>query len=197
VRYGIEQYYVQQGRGRELERVRGGRNDFQRPMLVHLAVADDGEALIRGFRWSRLGVKTEIVESPPRDAPPERSGARLRVTVRNLSDAPLTLPMRPDACSFELLPVAWAPRDAAPVAKREALCAARTAAPHELAPGQDLVVDIDFNAPEWRLSRQGKEVPLGKLPSNYRYRLVYREPLPQGVKTRIVSRAFHARGNVD
>jgi hypothetical protein len=59
------------------------------------------------------------------------------------------------------------------------------------------VVDIDFNAPQWRLLRQGKTVPLGKLPSNYRYRLIYREPLPQGLKTRIASRAFHARGNVD
>jgi uncharacterized membrane-anchored protein len=197
LRYGIEQYYVQQGRGHELERLRGGRNDFQRPMLVRLAVADDGEALIRGHAWSRLGVKTEIVHSPPRDAPPEQSGARLRLTVRNLSDKPLTLMLRPDACSFEMQPVGWAPRDAAPLARREALCATRAAEPRVLAPSRDLVQEIDFNAPEWRLQRQGKLVPLGKLPSNYRYRLVYREPLPQGLKTRIVSRALHARGNVD
>ena len=197
LRYGIEQYYLQQGRGHELERLRGGRSDFQRPMLIRLAVADDGEALIRDYAWSRLGVKTEIVHSPPRDAPPEQSGARLRLTVRNLSAAPLTLTMRPDACSFEMVPVGWAPPDAAPLAQRETLCAAQTGEPRVLAPSQDLVVDIDFNAPQWRLLRQGKTVPLGKLPSNYRYRLIYREPLPQGLKTRIASRAFHARGNVD
>jgi hypothetical protein len=40
---------VQQDSGKEMEALRGKRNDFQIPLLVHTAVSDGGEAGICSY----------------------------------------------------------------------------------------------------------------------------------------------------
>ena len=198
IRYGIEQYYVEQGRGLELEKMRGGRDDFQRAMLVELAVPDSGQALIRGYRWSNLGVRTEVLQRPERDAPDDQASIRLRLSLRNEGEQPLELKLRPDGCSFELRPTAQTPADAdRMLIDREAFCAGRPVAVHRLEPGGELDIDFDFNQPQWRARVDGELKPLGKLPWNYQWRLVYRDPPPAGLRGRILSRAFHGGGNLD
>ncbi len=196
--YGIGQYYVEQGKGLEMEAIRGGRNDFQRAMLVELAVPATGQALIRGFRWADVSVFTEVLERPRQDAPDNRAGARLRLTLRNESDRAFELKLKPDGCSFDLLPAGLAPGDAEQLlVDRSAFCAGKQAVMQRLDPGETLTIDFDFNQPQWQAIEDGETKPIGRLPWNYLWRLVYREPLPEGLSGRILSRAFHAAGRVD
>jgi uncharacterized membrane-anchored protein len=196
--YGIGRFFVEQGRGLEIERIRGARDDYQRAMLVRLAVPERGQALIRDYRWADLAIRTELLERPVQDAAADRASAKLRLSLRNDSDQTFTLALRADGCSFDLLPVAAAPEDAeALLLDRGAFCAVRQPDMRTIAPGQVLDIDFDFNQPQWRARQKGEPVPLGRLPSPYFWRLVYREPLPPGLDGRIISRAFHAGGSVD
>lgn len=198
LRYGIERYYVEQGRGHELEAIRGRRDDFQRAMLVELAVPERGQALIRGYRWSNLGIKTEILQQPERDAQDEGASIRLRLRLRNEGDQGLQFLLKPQGCSFELVPAGLAPADADILLEdRDAYCAEQKPEAHRLQPDQTLDIDFDFNKPHWWATQAGKKVPLGRLNWNYRWRLVYREGPVPGLRGRIVSRAFHGRGNLD
>jgi uncharacterized membrane-anchored protein len=81
VKYGIEKFFVEQGTGKDIERRRGTRSGLQVPMEVEIAVGSDGTAVIRDFRWSRLGMSLKMlrvhrrnraVESQARDQPAER-----------------------------------------------------------------------------------------------------------------------------
>jgi len=196
--FGIGRYYVEQGRGRVLEQIRGRRDDFQRAMRVRLAVAGNGEALIRDFDWADLSVRTSILSTPEADAPDERASAVIRLSLRNETDHPVTLGLRPDGCSFDLIPAgAFSGPVELMTEERSAFCVGREPVPYRLEPQGILDIDIDFNQPEWWATVDGELKPLGRLPWPYRWRLVYREPLPAGLRGRILSRAFHPGGQVD
>ncbi|HEY9148755.1 MAG TPA: GDYXXLXY domain-containing protein, partial [Gammaproteobacteria bacterium] len=79
VKYGIEQYYLEQGSGLALEERRGGRNDFQLPMLIHARVSGSGEAVIAGYDWADIAVKTEVERSPEGDGADEQASAVIRL----------------------------------------------------------------------------------------------------------------------
>ena len=196
--FGIGRYYVEQGRGRVLEQIRGRRDDFQRAMRVRLAVAENGEALIRDFDWADLSVRTSLLVTPEADAPEERASAVIRLSLRNETDRPVTLGLKPDGCSFDLIPAGAFPGPVALLTEeRSAFCAGRESVPYRLEPQGILDIDIDFNQPGWRATVDGELKPLGRLPWPYRWRLVYRDSLPEGLRGRIVSRAFHPGGQVD
>lgn len=198
VRYGIERLYVEQGKGRVLEEVRGGRDDHQRAMLVRLAVPQRGQALIRGYDWADLSVRTEVLRQPGANAPDERASAVIRLGLRNERAQTVALSLKPDGCSFALYPAGAAPADTDRLLpERSAFCAARKAEIRHIDPGQSLVIDVDFNQPQWWGVIEGKRQPLGRLPWEYRWRLVYRDALPEGLRGQILSRAFHAAGQVD
>ncbi len=198
VDYGIGRFYVEQGKGLEMEAIRGGRDDYQRPMLVELAVPESGQALIRGYRWADVSLRTEVLERPQRDAPDDQASARLRLSLRNETGRPFELMLRPDGCSFDLVPAGQAPGDAdSLLVERGPFCAGKQAAGQAVKPGKTLDIDFDFNQPQWLVMQDGTLKPIGRLTWNYRWRLVYREPPPEGVRGRILSRAFHAGGTID
>jgi hypothetical protein len=197
VKYGIEQYYVEQGRGRDIEKTRGGRTTFQLPMLVHVGVLASGEAVIRSYEWGTVATKTEIARSPKRNAPDEEASAVMRLTIKNQSNHPITLPLKPGNCSFNLVPVPVAGREASPFAGEREQCNGAAIEPVTLAPQQTYSVTFDLNLPHWYVLYQGKPTPMGKLPWGYRYRIEYGgNPVP-GVRGEILSRSFTGRGNVD
>ncbi len=82
MRYGIESYYVQQGRGLDMEdklagRAKGGNEKdppVQTPMEVGIALASDGTAVIDRHRWSPLGHDIRIYLERRPDRPPEKRG---------------------------------------------------------------------------------------------------------------------------
>ncbi|MFP4611600.1 MAG: GDYXXLXY domain-containing protein [Thiohalophilus sp.] len=197
VKYGIEQYYVEQGSGLAMEEMRGGRNDFQRPMLIHTRVSGSGEAVIHGYEWADIAVKTEILRSPEREAPEEQASAVVRLSLKNPTDKTLTLPLKPGNCSFTLIASQRAPKEATAFAGERDECIGTKPEPVTLGPGAIHGVSFDLNRPIWRVQQNDKPTPPGRLPWSYRYRIAYEGESIVGVKGVILSRAFHGQGNID
>jgi uncharacterized membrane-anchored protein len=197
VKYGIEQYYVQQGTGRAMESLRGGRNEYQVPLLIHARVSASGEAVIRSYEWANVAMKTEIARSPQRDAPEGQASAVIRFTLMNRSQQPLTLPLETGNCSFTLIPAQQAPAEAADFAAERSDCLGAAAQAISLAPGETHSVSFDLNQPHWQVNYQDKPTPPGKLPWRYRYRIRYQGEAIPGIKAELISRSFHGSGNID
>ncbi len=196
-KYGIEQYYVQQGAGRELEAIRGSRDTFQVPMLIHAGISASGDAVIRSFEWANIATKTEVAQSPERDAADEQSSAILHFTVKNRSDRSLNLPLKPGNCSFILIPAQRAPQEAMDFAHPRSNCAEAPINDVHLAPGETHLVTFDLNQPHWHIMYKNKPQPMGQLPWSYRYRIQYQGETIPGVRAILLSRAFHGRGSID
>jgi len=207
VKYGIEQLFVEQGRGRDIEKRRGARNGLQVPMEVEIAVASSGKAVIRGYRWSRLGMKLEVLRRPARrirNAPPPEGplSPKLRITLANASDAPLAVVDPGEHCSFRIVPVAWAPKPYAPATQA---CSGVSPALEliTLAPNETYSVELDLSEPRWHVLADGQAVEIGALPGLAQFRIEYRAPEAgaPGEKTlwrgRLPSQAFNASGAVD
>lgn len=209
VKYGIEQLFVEQGSGKQIEDRRGRRDGLQVPMEVEVALGPAGTAVIRGYRWSRLGMKLEVLRAParrPRNAPPPDGplSPKLRVTLANTGDAPLAVVDSGQRCAFHLVAAQWAP------AQRQAAAGCDAAKPTAadvitLAPGESHSVDLDLAEPRWHVLSDGKLVEIGALPGLSQFRIEYRAPeavdLPAEAahawRGRMASQAFNANGIVD
>lgn len=210
VKYGIEQLFVEQGSGMAIEERRGTRDGLQVPMEVEVAIGASGTGVIRGYRWSRLGMKLEMLRRPaPRDEneapPPGPLSPKVRVTLANASASPVALVDPPDHCTFRLVPVAWAEALQAPAAPGCNAAAAAAAHIITLSPGQTHSVELDLAEPRWHVLHEGRPVEIGALEGFAQYRIEYRAPeageLPaQAVgiwRGRLASQAFNAKGIVD
>ncbi len=211
VKYGIEQLFVEQGSGLAIEKRRGSRDALQVPMEVEVALSPSGTAVIRGYRWSRLGMKLEVLRAPARrqrNAPPPEGplSPKLRVTLANTSETPLALVDSADHCSFDLVPVEWALATPQPPAAPGCDAIRATAAEViTLAPGQSHSVELDLAAPRWHVLKDGKPVEIGALPGLAQFRIEYRAPqasvLPAEAaniwRGRMASQAFNSNGIVD
>ena len=201
VKYGIERYYVEQGKGKAIEKRRGlgvNRNtNFQTPMLVHARLSSSGEAVISDYSWSNLGFLTKIAKSPERDAPDEQASAIMQFSIKNLSDTPLQIPLKPGNCSFDLITSGYDfdPQKQLQTGRDE--CIDTQASLTRLDPQQSMDFEFNLNNPAWIFKNNKKMQPLGRLPWNYRLRIVYNGDSFDGQQGQIISRAFHARGNVD
>jgi len=197
IKYGLEQYYVEQGKGLEMEKIRGGRDDFQVPMLIHVAVSDSGESVIRSFEWASIAMKTEIQKSPQADAADDQASAIMSFTILNRGELDITLPWKANGCSFNLIARTGAPiSDSNEVFKRTE-CEAVGATQKILKPGEKIALTFDLNLTQWWVDYKGRKTPMGKLPWDYRFRIVYNEENIKGIRAKIISRAFHGRGNID
>lgn len=212
IKYGIEQLFVEQGEGLAIEQKRGARGTLQVPMEVEVAIGHAGTAVIRGYRWSRLGMRLEIIRQPEQvraNAPPPTGplSPKVRVTLANASDAPLGVVDSADHCTFHLLPVQREGSPGPPAAYRCEAAATAAGALINLAPGQSHSVELDLSEARWHVLADGKPVEIGALQEPLamvqRFRLEYRVPgtLPaeaRGVwRGRIASQAFTARGAID
>jgi uncharacterized membrane-anchored protein len=204
VRYGIERYYVQQGKGKEIETIQGMHNPrrerYQRPMLLQTRISDSGKAGIEGFSWGKLAFKTEIIKSPDPKADDSQASAVMKFSIKNVSGQPLTLPLKSGNCSFELRPSAtnFDPENILQTGRDE--CHDQLAVEKILMPEESIDIEFDLNNPAWRFKDRLKEdnenlLPLGKLPWDNRMRIHYTEKT--SLDTDILSRAFHGRGNID
>lgn len=209
VKYGIEQFFVEQGSGHGIEKRRGTRDALQVPMEVEVAVASSGKAVIRGYRWSRLGMKLEVLRRP---APRPRNAAaaagplspKLRVTLANTSDAPLTVFDTAEHCTFHLVP---ASRTTEPYPAAPSACTAEPPVPQPiaLAPGETHSVEIDLSEPRWYVVPDDKALEIGALRRPLQFRIEYRAPdaalatdvSPAAWRGRLASQAFNASGVID
>lgn len=185
VRYGIEQFFVEQGAGLAIEQRRGTRDGVQVPMEVEVAVGRTGTGVVRGYRWSPLGVKLEVLRRPvPRDRrqPPEGApvpegplSPAVRVTLVNVSEGPVAIADTDRRCAFRLVAAGWSRTSYAPPVDD---CAGQPGAPRvvALAPGDTYAVDLDLSDPRWHVLREGRAVEVGALPEMAQFRIEYRAP---------------------
>jgi uncharacterized membrane-anchored protein len=205
VKYGIEQLFVEQGSGEAIEQRRGTRDGLQIPMEVEVAVATSGKAVIRGFRWSRLGMQLEVLRVPARrvpNGPPEGPlSPKLRITLANVSDAPLTVADAGEQCAFHLVTVAWTAQQYAPASRA---CSGGQPEPRAitLAPNETYSVELDLSERRWYVLDGDQPVEIGALPGFPQFRVEYRS-LDSAAgnsllwRGRLASQAFNATGGVD
>lgn len=59
-KFGIEQLFVQQGAGYDIEERRGVRRRMQTAMHASVSIGDDGTAVLTGFDWSPLAMELNL-----------------------------------------------------------------------------------------------------------------------------------------
>jgi uncharacterized membrane-anchored protein len=209
IAYGIEAYFVEQGSGRAIEDRRGTASGVQVPLEMEIAVSRSGQAVIRGYRWSPLGIGLQVLRSQqlnPQD-PQAPKSATVRLTLANASEKPLAIVDLPEHCSFALESVPWAKQKWV-LAHNPCGSLLPTAADIVvLAPRQEKSVDIVFSDDRWRVRTGGKVTESGTLDWSEQFRMVYRPPdakacrhLEQGDLVwhgYLASRVFHGRGQID
>jgi uncharacterized membrane-anchored protein len=208
INYGIEAYFVEQGKGRAIEKRRGNWTGIQIPLEMEIAVSPGGKAVIRGYRWSPLGIGTQVIRNRPGNSQEEApTSATVQLTLANASDKPLGIVNLPDYCAFSLEPVPWAK-------KQWALAhnPCEDAFPSDvdvvtLAPEQHMRFNFDFSTERWLVEADGQIKQIGALDGSEQFRLVYRPPdeaASQYLSQKDIiwhghmpSRVFHGRGNID
>ncbi|UCD81222.1 MAG: GDYXXLXY domain-containing protein [Desulfobacterales bacterium] len=208
--YGIEAYFVQQGRGREIEQRLGSRNQVQIPLEMQIAVGRNGKAVIKGHRWSPLGMGLQVLRTPPANPQiqPGPASAKVALTLANASDAPLALIVLPDDCSFTLETAQSAQKEWVPVTNP---CESFQPVDGDvivLQPREEKIFEFDFSDERWFVQAENTApVEIGTLDWSERFRLIYRPPAEDAcghLEDRdliwhgyLPSRAFHGRGRID
>jgi len=156
VRYGIEQWFVEQGAGIEIEKRQGLRGGAQVPMLMEVALGSDGTAVLTNYRWGDVGSELTLgamaLEAETSDD--ESVGTNepaLWVSFENVSSSTVKMDNSPLMCNLSIV----APRLQAP--KYEPLfsgCDEQSLRSSiAVAPGERLKVAIDLADPRWHLVR--------------------------------------------
>ena len=182
VKYGIEKLFVEQGRGKDIERRWGTRDSLQVPMEVEVAVSSGGTAVIRDFAWSRLGMSLKMLRFHRRDANTnldevsEPLSPKLEINLQNVSEAPLIVVDPGNHCGFRLRPTARVVRQ-----YRAAYEGCRDIRVYgddliELAPGEAYTVSLDLSEPRWYVSVDGHTGEIGRYANNDSFRIVYHAP---------------------
>ncbi len=222
VKFGVEQLFVEQGKGLDIEKRQGVRGGMQNAMHVTVAVGNKGKAVLTGYSWSELATELEITDaffqgdSTSTAATGNKAAideTSLRLHIKNVSDAPVTLNNPGDNCGFAIEP---AFRFKALYTAADTTCETVTqVALQTLQPEQTVSLDIDLSQPRWFVQPANESTATGvdvRTVTNNRqlFRIVYRssaqpiEPLSdeEPKSTRLwtgdlLSQAFSPRGNVD
>ncbi|MGB7181065.1 MAG: GDYXXLXY domain-containing protein [Burkholderiaceae bacterium] len=221
-RYGIEQLFVEQGDGLAIEKRRGRRNTTQVPMEVELAVASSGKAIIKGFRWSRLGIRSEVIQSARRartgsgqsPGEPARRSALIRLTLSNESDQPLSIFDLTDGCALQLVATEISAANTARFDLLDNSCPTSPGMPgpesgiFQLQAGASHAVEIDLSKPRWHVVRTDNDGvttqgEIGVIAPRQTFRLIYQAD--QTAQTRsadmwigeMPSRLLRATGFID
>ncbi|NND89598.1 MAG: GDYXXLXY domain-containing protein [Granulosicoccus sp.] len=224
--FGIEQLFVEQGSGLDIEKRRGIRGGLQNAMHARVSIGDTGTAVLTGFDWSALAIGLDIsptfalvqainesranvandgTTAAPTDDPDPPSPP-LRLTVSNVSDDILMLNNPAGNCGFRLEPAA---RMDSAYFEPENVCADALPRLLTLAVGDSLVIDIDLADPRWHMSRSIDGVVKSGDVRTFDdftewFRLAYRSDR-QGTEIEgnalwqgdLLSQAFNARGQRD
>ncbi|WP_185233585.1 GDYXXLXY domain-containing protein [Teredinibacter franksiae] len=201
-KFGIEQYFVQQGKGKEMEATLGSRNSLQVPVEMKIALGDDGTAVIGDHRWSNIGVQLSFERATPRASNSSEGDAIISplilVSLENVSNKALVFATRGDDCDFSLSQV---DQDQSKV-NIDTGCtenAKKTAQLISLAPGENHTVEIDMSKPRWHfMDKKGNTIEMGEGNLWRRYRLRYTAPLADNAWQGFMNTpAFRTTGNID
>ncbi|MHC4359472.1 MAG: GDYXXLXY domain-containing protein [Planctomycetota bacterium] len=181
VRYGIESYFVEQGKGKELEerKIKGHRALLE----MEIALGASGIAGISGYRWGPISI--EIVDLQLKDNLPQSA----KLTLTNISENPVAIVDLPGNRSLKMekdLRGWWWDEDEnwrwmnedAPASSPE------NEDVHVLEPDQGYELVVDFNDPYWSISLNNKDAILVSKYGFRRspFRIVYEPPSAQQCK---------------
>ncbi|HEY3486828.1 MAG TPA: GDYXXLXY domain-containing protein [Gammaproteobacteria bacterium] len=213
VRYGIEQYFVEQGQGPKLEELMGQRNELQIPLEMRVAVGDDGTSLIKDHRLSALGIKLEMLRVNTRDANTQTAptnlplSPKIKVTLRNVSAGELTLVDPGEHCGFKLVPVEWTLQTYQAADKSCERIALDKNALITLQPLEEYAVELELSAARWHIRSENKTLEIGALPTPDMFRIVYHSPDAVQIaaldethniwRGELPSSAFNSSGRID
>ena len=218
VRYGLEAFFMEQGKGLELEKGRS-RDGIQVPLEMKVAVSPGGLAVLKDYRWSALGIGLDLETKEVAGANNRRQRQTVAATVRllNASSNDLAIVDLPGGRSLALVPDAqWGDTTWRWSHESEAQPAPEPGHVLVLKPGQVHAIKVTFDDPVWSVTKREAErtakpapIKLADLPQDWsaRFRLEYRPPvraacahLPDASLIwhgRLPSRAFNPGGNVD
>jgi uncharacterized membrane-anchored protein len=216
VRYGLEAYFMQQGKALPLEQGRN-RAGVQVPLEMAVAVSSGGLGVLKGHRWSALGIGLDLETIEETSQPGNRRWRRpVAATVRllNASSNELAVVDLPGGGSLALVPDTqwgdnpwrWAQAAVAPPAPQPAQVVV-------LQPGQVHAIRVDLNDARWSVfneqwaaSAKASPKTLARLDQDWaaRFRFEYRpseaetcQDLPNAGLIwhgRLTSRAFSPSG---
>jgi len=182
VRYGLEAYFMQESRAKELEG-RRRRDGIQVPLEMEVAVSGKGVSVLKGYGWSSLGIglKLDTVSSPNRQV------RAATVQLMNVSSNDLAVVDLPGAQSFELKDDwlrSWGNHEWAWV------MADKPRATHVtddqvvvLKPGEQREIHVDLTQPYWFVAKEKEAaISIRDLQRGGMFRLIYRPPSPEECK---------------
>ncbi|MGH8017551.1 MAG: GDYXXLXY domain-containing protein [Opitutaceae bacterium] len=213
VRYGVEAFFMQQGRARALEdEMRGARRGSLLNMTAR--VNSRGAVVLQDYEWEPLGITLRFERAAERPDDPRRWRELIAIDIelKNHGDAPIAIVDRPRAGSFRLArnlrrhsqAFSWVGEgDPMPAAKPEDV--------RLIAPGETHVTRIDLADPRWFVIPEddGEPVSLSSLRDAWdvSLRFEYTPPAPgeivrlphaEMMQHRVLrSAAFSPAGGVD
>lgn len=136
VSYGIDAFFVEQGRGRELEQVPKGTPEGMRvPLEMRAAFGSGGTAVLTGYRWGALGIGLKSAS--------ETNGT-MEMILHNVSSAPVAVVLPEDQRTLRLRETPGMdvsePRIPAPFTDGDV---------RVVAPGESVAVPVHVR-PQWR-----------------------------------------------
>lgn len=198
VRYGMEAYFLEQGKGKEIEKSMS--QSMRIPLEMEVALGKDGTAVLKGYRWSSLGISIEkdmneisVAKDVNKPIVKKRKGVGgtlkgIRVKLLNNSSKPIGIIDLPGGQSFTLEPQGMFGMFAAAEEKECKWVGAdkqrkkvEDSDVRILEPGQTYELYIDVNQPQWFIAR-GDEQAKNISGIMGRFRLVYRPPSPDECK---------------
>lgn len=219
VRYGIEAFFMQQGKARALEaQLRGEKAGV--PLDMEVTVSSSGVAVLKEYRWEPLGLTIVLDPNPNagRNTANQRRGIRgLTIELKNHGDTPQAIITAPGA--FRLVPAQqrWAVTENEHwtwVGEDSPLGTINPADVLVLAPHTSFRQHIDLTLPAWFVQKHSGEKPAEPVSIeslatdwNASFRIEYAPPsaedsatLPHAEMIRhasVRSRRFNATAGVD
>jgi uncharacterized membrane-anchored protein len=178
LQYGIEAYFVQEDKAKALEE-RRRRDGIQVPLEMDVAVSRRGVAVLKGHRWSPLGIGLQLDTVTLSNRTTQLRKATVQLV--NVSSNDLAVVDLPAARSLVLENDAfrsWSSgRDLSWVMAGKPRAAVTDADVVVLKPGEQRQITVDLDLPSWFVTNGSTPAqPLRDLPSGSMFRLIYRPP---------------------
>ncbi|MCF7674664.1 MAG: GDYXXLXY domain-containing protein [Akkermansiaceae bacterium] len=174
VSYGIDAYFIQQGKGYEIEQLRtnGFSNEVQTSMDMRVAVAHNGTAVLTGHRWGALGIGTRLQEDP------ESGRKMINITLQNTGTGPHAVVLPADLRTLHVQRmVGWNGTGIDATIPHPDPAPLTDADVRILQPGESVKVRIDPSKCLVETTESEKPTPLSELKDDYQYfRVVYTSP---------------------
>jgi len=215
VRYGLEAFFTEQGKGLELEQGRN-REGIQVPLEIQASVSDGGVAVLKDYRWCPvgMGIRLETKEVPRPNGQRQRQVIAATLRLLNASSNALAIVDLPGDRSLGLVPDhSWMENRWRWVPPTEATPAPGTADVFVLQPGQVHEMRVALDDPHWLVVKAGKQggqqpLALANFSQDWsRFRFEYRPPAESACANlpnahliwhgTLLSPAFNPAGNVD